>query len=31
MENTKGYLVLKVGYEYDDEQYSTGNYGVRWC
>ena len=27
MEKQKGYIVLEVGYEYDDEFYSTGNYG----
>lgn len=27
MENKKGYIVLEVGFEYDDEYYSTGNYG----
>jgi len=27
METNKGYIVLSVGYEYDDEFYHTGNYG----
>jgi hypothetical protein len=27
MENKKGYIVLETGFEYDDESYSTGNYG----
>ena len=27
MEKQKGYIVLEVGYEYNDEHYHTGNYG----
>lgn len=27
MKKQKGYIVLEVGYEYNDEYYSTGNYG----
>lgn len=27
MKKQKGYMVLEVGYEYNDEYYSTGNYG----
>jgi hypothetical protein len=30
MENKKGYLVLEVGYEYNDEYYHTGNYGTTY-
>jgi len=30
MENKKGYIVLEVGFEYDDQYYSTGNYGAMY-
>lgn len=30
METKKGYLVLEVGYEYNDEYYHTGNYGTTY-
>jgi hypothetical protein len=30
MKKEKGYLVLEVGYEYNDEYYSTGNYGTTY-
>lgn len=30
MENKKGYIVLEVGFEYDDESYSTGSYGTTY-
>lgn len=30
MENKKGYLVLEVGWEYNDEYYHTGNYGTTY-
>lgn len=30
MEKKIGYLVLEVGYEYNDEYYSTGNYGTTY-
>ncbi|HEY9704266.1 MAG TPA: hypothetical protein V6C58_17575, partial [Allocoleopsis sp.] len=30
MAKQKGYLVLEVGYEYNDEYYHTGNYGTTY-
>ncbi len=30
MEKKKGYIVLEVGFEYNDEYYSTGNYGATY-
>lgn len=30
MEKKIGYLILKVGYEYNDEYYHTGNYGTTY-
>lgn len=30
MKKEKGYLVLEVGYEYNDEYYSTGSYGTTY-
>jgi hypothetical protein len=30
MEKKKGYIVLEVGFEYNDEYYSTGNYGTTY-
>lgn len=30
MEKQKGYIVLEVGFEYNDEYYSTGNYGTTY-
>jgi hypothetical protein len=30
MEQKKGYVVLEVGYEYNDEYYHTGNYGTTY-
>lgn len=30
MEKKKGYIVLEVGFEYDDESYNTGNYGTTY-
>lgn len=30
MKKQKGYIVLEVGFEYNDEYYSTGNYGATY-
>lgn len=30
MEKKIGYIVMQVGYEYNDEYYSTGNYGTTY-
>ena len=30
MAKKKGYIVLEVGYEYNDEYYHTGNYGATY-
>lgn len=30
MKKNKGYIVLEIGFEYNDEYYHTGNYGAMY-